>query len=517
MTTDFPDALHAPLSRVQTAFDPALFAELSAEWRTCLLAHFERVANREEKVLNWDPPYANIALARQYLQQGTQHQTDQHPVDMKSQVDLEDISLRFRQLLQASLDHGQNLHHPRYIGHQVPASVPLAGLFDAMGAVTNQVMAIYEMGPWATAVEGALVQEIGQRLGFATNSFSGLVTHGGSLANLTALLTARNVMLENSWTSGMHSRTDSPVIVTHEAAHYGIARAAGILGIGTDHILKAGLDSRHRLDPVQLDQLLTELQSAGKTAMAVTACSCATPVGAFDPLEEIAEVCQRHQVWMHVDAAHGGAAMFSDRHRHLLKGIELADSVICDAHKMMFVPALCAFVFYRNRDHRFQAFQQSAPYLFDPSAPGMAEIDSGMRTVECTKRAAAMGLWGLWSLLGEQILSDMVDVTFELGQVFHRKLTDAPDFEVLHQPECNIVAFRYLPEEIRSSPQADKSAFQRKLRHRLIESGQFYIVQAEIDGCAALRVAIMNPTTTPGDLDDLLDALRVLGRELFTA
>ena len=112
-------------------------------------------------------------------------------------------------------------------------------------------------------------------------------------------------------------------------------------------------------------------------------------------MNDIADVCQKHDVWLHVDAAHGGSACFSKRYRHLLDGLERVDSLIWDAHKMLFVPALCAFVFYRNKEHRFEAFRQDAPYLFDPSAPGLAEYDSGMKTIECTKRAAAFGLWGV--------------------------------------------------------------------------------------------------------------------------
>ena len=179
--------------------------------------------------------------------------------------------------------------------------------------------------------------------------------------------------------------------------------------------------------------------------MAVVACACATPIGAFDPLEDVAAVCRRHGVWLHVDAAHGGAALLSDRHRHLVAGLEQADSVVWDAHKMLFVPALCAFVFYRDRAHVFEAFRQDAPYLFDPAAPGLADYDSGLRTVECTKRAAAFGLWGVWSLFGPQLFADMVDVTFALGRTLYEKLSAADDFVPLHEPQCNIVVFRHVP------------------------------------------------------------------------
>ena len=206
------------------------------------------------------------------------------------------------------------------------------------------------------------------------------------------------------------------------------------------------------MDPNRLDDTLADLRSRGVPIVAVSAAACATPIGAFDPLADIADVCRRHDVWLHVDAAHGGALAFSPRHRHLLAGIEQADSVVCDAHKMMFMPALCAMLFYRNRDHRIATFHQDAPYLFDPAAPELAEYDSGIVNLECTKRAAAFGVWGIWSLFGPQIFADMVDVTIDLAQKFHAMLEAADDFETLHEPQCNIVAFRYVPRELRDAP-----------------------------------------------------------------
>ena len=217
------------------------------------------------------------------------------------------------------------------------------------------------------------------------------------------------------------------------------------------------------MDPQGLDELLARLRQKGTPIVAVSACACATPIGAFDQLPEIAEVCRRHDVWLHVDAAHGGSAAFSDRYRHLVAGLAEADSFICDAHKMMFVPALCAFVFYKNREHRFEAFRQEAPYLFDPSAPGMAEFDSGLMTIECTKRAAAYGLWGIWSLFGQKLVEDMVNVTFDLGRRFYEMLNETDDFEPLHEPQCNIVVFRYVPERLKGSTPQEVGDFDRRL------------------------------------------------------
>ena len=141
----------------------------------------------------------------------------------------------------------------------------------------------------------------------------------------------------------------------------------------------------------------------------------------------------------------------------------------------------------------------------------MAEIDSGMRTIECTKRATGFGLWGLWALMGDTLFEQMVDRVCDLATRFHGLLQDSSDFQPLHEPECNIVAFRHIPESMRSASPETIDRFQRELRHRLIRSGQFYIVQTQLDGQAALRVAVMNPITTQDDFWQLLSALRSLG------
>jgi L-2,4-diaminobutyrate decarboxylase len=449
-------------------------------------------------------------------------------------LSVESLSRRFGELVEFSLARGINLHDPRYVGHQVPASVPIAGLFDAIGSVTNQPMAIYEMGPWATAVEQAMVEKLAGLLGWQGTDYAGIVTHGASLANLTALLVARNVALGETWEEGMNGEAGAsapgcdptpdrrknsatPKLVVQADAHYCIARSAGILGIGTKNVMKAALDDKRRMDAVKLDATLSELRAAGHRVVAVVACACATPVGAFDPLERIADVCARYGVWLHVDAAHGAAALFSERHRPLVAGLERADSLTWDAHKMLFVPALCAFLFYKNKRHSYEAFRQNAPYLFDPSAPGLAEFDSGLRTVECTKRAAAFGLWGVWSLFGPQLFADMVDVTFALGRTFYEKLRAAPDFDALHEPECNIVVFRHVPDALRKADPERVGEFQWQLRRAVIESGEFYLVPTTHGGIAALRCTLINPLTTAEHLDLLLDSLRKHGRAILAA
>ena len=489
---------------IAAAYDPQVVAQIGQRLVGLIHEHFSSLHRGDGAVLNWNSPEQNIRHATKRLQEA----------DAQPGIEENQLLNRFEELVKQTFSRGQNLHHPHYVGHQVPASVPLAGFFDAITTLTNQVMAIYEMGPWATAAERAVVNQLGEAMGFASGTFSGLVTSGGSLANLTALLTARNVALGDSWTQGVSTSSPPPVLVTHAEAHYCVTRSAGILGLGTDQIVRVPIDSQRRMDVAQLDTILADLRDRNVPIVAVCAAACATPIGAFDPLPEIAEVCRRFDVWLHVDAAHGGAACLSDSHRHLVEGLELADSVVCDAHKMLFMPALCAFVFYRNYQHRYAAFDQVAPYLFDPSAPGMAEYDNGITNVECTKRAAAMGLWGVWSTYGRRLFEALVDATFGLSQRFYEMLCQQSDFEAFCQPTCNIVVFRHVPEEIANRTDNEIDEYQLRLRRSVIESGEFYLVQTRIDGRSYLRTTIINPLTTEEHLASLLECLREQGRAL---
>ena len=302
MPSEFPSP--ETRKRIQQAFDPDLLRVAGHRLIDEVSLHLKKAQQTEGKVLEWCSPEHNKSDAATWVNERICPSNDP-----------EALIKHFTELIKTAMNRGINLHDPRYIGHQVPPPVPLAGLMDSLGSLTNQVMAIYEMGPWATSVESVMIDKLGMALGWKKDTFSGLVTHGGSLANLTGLLTARNVMLKDSWKAGLpqYNTDKSPVVVTHQDAHYSTSRAVGILGIGTSQVVKVGLDSKRHMDPNQLETVLARLRKNGRPIVAVCACACATPIGAFDPLPEISEICRRHEVWLHVDAAHGGAAVMSPR------------------------------------------------------------------------------------------------------------------------------------------------------------------------------------------------------------
>jgi L-2,4-diaminobutyrate decarboxylase len=220
----------------------------------------------------------------------------------------------------------------------------------------------------------------------------------------------------------------------------------------------------------------------------------------IDPLLEIGTYCQAHQLWFHVDGAHGASALLSEKHRRQLQGIALADSVVWDGHKLLYMPATVSAVLFRDEAHSYSAFSQDASYLFQGKTTEDEAFNISYRTLECTKRMMALKLWAAFSLYGKSGLGALIDEAFEKAKLLASKLQNQPSFALLMTPQTNIVCFRYLADL-----GADRlNAHQSKIRQQLVENGLFHITQVNLDGIVWLRVTLMNPFTEEADLDELL-------------
>ncbi|MEZ6019676.1 MAG: pyridoxal-dependent decarboxylase [Planctomycetota bacterium] len=280
------------------------------------------------------------------------------------------------------LQHAHHLHHPGYIGHQVAPIVPAAALVEMVSTMLNNGMAIWEMGPANTACEKRMVQILAQQVGWSSGA-DGVLTHGGSLGNLTALLAARQARAQgDAWSDG---QTRPGTFLASAQNHYSIDRAVRIMGMGAQGVTQVACDRRHRLDPADLPRALEAARAAGREVLGVVACAGTTATGSFDPLPAIADFCEAHGLWLHVDGAHGASFLLDAGLRSRLAGIERADSVVWDLHKMMLAPPLITAVLFRDGAHSHGTFVQKASYLFSEGEPCSPDI--GRRTVECTKRA----------------------------------------------------------------------------------------------------------------------------------
>jgi L-2,4-diaminobutyrate decarboxylase len=419
----------------------------------------------------------------------------------------ENAPVPFAELLPSVIAASHHLHHPRYIGHQVSAPIGTAALAELVSALLNNGTAEYEMGPVANAMEKRLLEWLGAALGLGAD-VEGLFTSGGSAGNLTALAAARqSVAGADPWNDGLAGGQPLAILVS-EQAHYSNDRAARILGLGAGGVVPVAVDNRFRLDPAALREAHRRAEAAGRRVFAVVGSACSTSTGAFDPLDAIADYAAEHGLWFHVDGAHGGVAALAPAYRHLVQGIERADSVVIDTHKMLLMPALVTAVLYRRPGVADRTFHQEQSYVgFDAHEGEFAWWDSGLRTLECTKRMMALELYASLAEHGPGFFADYITRTFDLARWFAGAIDAAADFELAVEPEANIVCFRFTPAGVE-----DLDALQVAVREELVHSGRFYVVKTRLRDRTWLRTTIINPRTAEADLLALLAAIRAAAR-----
>ncbi len=473
---------------IRDAYDPERFRGAGHRLIDALADALARWNRREGVVLPWRAPdNALAAWARK---------------PFNGDVDLVD---QLRRIMAASTA----LAHPHYMAHQVPPPLPGAALAELVSAILNNGMAVYEMGPASTPIELSLVDWMCEKLGLAEGA-GGVMTSGGSLGNLTALLAMRQARAGfDAWGKGAHDGPPLAVVVSSDA-HYSIARAVHVMGWGDDGAIPAQVDDRHRMTAEGVERALAHAADRGRRTIGIVAAAGSTATGAYDPLDEIADVAAREKLWLHVDAAHGAGAALSLGQRYRLRGIERADSVVWDAHKLLMMPALVTGVLFQRSEHAYAAFAQQASYLFAQAAPDEQWWDLGTRTLECTKRMMAIELWCALRVHGEAFFGEVVDRLVLLAATLAAKVDAADDFELALDPESNIVCFRHRPEGIALGAALD--AHNRALRQRVVEDGRFYIVGTQLKEGYYLRSTIMNPLIEETDFDELLDHLRNLCR-----
>jgi L-2,4-diaminobutyrate decarboxylase len=405
----------------------------------------------------------------------------------------------FEPWLERMLDHTVRLHHPSEIAHQVaPPDLPSA-IADLVQGAINQPMSIYEMGPAAHAMERVVVEWMTEQIGWPEGG-GGVLTSGGSLANLTALLAARAAAAPDAWTEGVDGTL---AVLAPPSSHYSVKRSAAMLGLGERAVVDLDVDEHERIVPSALGDALDRCREAGRRPMALVAAACATSTGLHDDLEAIGAFCREHGIWFHVDAAHGAPALLSPAHRHLFHGIEHSDSVIWDTHKMMRTATLVAAVLVREDWRLEAAFRQKASYLIydEPSETASSLLE---RQVECTKSALGARIFMNLAFRGPEGIGRYVAEQYDKTLRFWELIEARDGFECLSRPESNILCFRY----------GRDPKLQLALRERLLEERRFHLSSTEVNGERWLRMSVMAPATTEETVAALLDAIEETARSL---
>lgn len=402
-------------------------------------------------------------------------------------------------LMEKVMSHSVNFHSKGYVGHQVAVTLPVTALTSAMMAYMNNCTTVYELGMAGNAMEKVVISHLAGKFGYNEGA-TGFVVSGGSMGNLTALVTART-------SSGIEEKDYHRLAIMVSAeAHYSVERAAKIMGIRSDNIIKVPVGDDFGIRPEVLESTYQQAVSEGKIVFCVVGCACTTSVGAFDNLEAVADFAERHQIWFHVDGAHGGAVIFSEKYKHLIKGIERSDSLIVDFHKMMMTPPLSTAIIYNAGNRKVNEFSPKAAYLWQDQ---LSEEwwNSAKHTLECTKPITILHTYAIMRLYGDEIYQQNVDILFDMGKQFAEMIKAERNMELALEPKSNIVCFRYITEG------ADADAVNKRIAQKLLEDGSYYVVSTTVRGEFYLRITIMNPFTDKTCLERLIAKIKEFAEE----
>lgn len=414
-------------------------------------------------------------------------------------------------LFKSFFQHSVLLHHPHYMGHQISPPLPATALAGFLSDFLNNGMGVYEMGVVSSTLEKVVTNEVARVIGYDEKA-GGILTSGGTLGNLTALLCARSVKASEAvWSKGNKKQL---ALMVSDQAHYCVDKAVRIMGWGEAGIILVPTNEKFQMRTELLDTYYQQAIQEDKEVIAVVGSACSTSTGSFDDLNVIADFCEQRNLWFHIDGAHGGGIVFSEKYRSILSGIERADSSILDFHKMLITPAITTALTFKEEKNSFRTFALKAEYLWNED--GDPEwFNYAKRTFECTKLMMSIKIYSTLKLHGTTVWDQYVTTVMDLGQLFGEMIKTHESFELVTMPECNIVCFRWNPKKLEDD--ALVNTINDAIRQQLLEEGKFYIVKTMLHGRLWLRTTLTNPFTTAKHLNDLLVNIQTIGEQQLSA
>lgn len=410
---------------------------------------------------------------------------------------LGDASAALDELEDVYLRDAVYFHHPRYLGHlNCPVVIP-AVLGEAVLSAINSSLDTWDQSAGGTLIERKLIDWTTDRIGLGPAA-DGIFTSGGTQSNLQALLLAR----EEAKSRPEHFTRLR--IFASECSHFSVQKSAKLLGLGPDSVVSVPVDSNKRMQTVALARALEQCVAEGAVPMAVVATGGTTDFGSIDPLPEIAALCERFSTWMHVDAAYGCGLLASRTRRHLLDGIELADSVTVDYHKSFFQPVSSSAVLVRDRATLRHATYH-AEYL-NPQRMAQERIPNQVdKSLQTTRRFDALKLWMTLRIMGADGVGELFDEVCGLAAEGWRLLAADPRFDVVVEPQLSTLVFRYIPADVTAPAEIDRANLYA--RKALFASGEAVVAGTKVGDRQYLKFTLLNPETTAQDITAVLDLI----------
>src|SRR6266849_4833312 len=404
------------------------------------------------------------------------------------------------QLCREMVEKGFHVPSANYFGLMNPTPTYMGVLAEALVAGLNPQLATLARSQLASKIELETMRWVGERVGWP-GEFNGTFTSGGNEANFSGLALALAFKFPDAIEEGVAAIGSQPVLYASAESHHSLDKSAGLLGIGHKALRRITVNEAAPLDPEMLERAIVQDLAVGRKPFCVVATAGTTNSGTVDDLIAISEICRRHQLWLHVDGAYGGVAIFSDQHRNVVRGIERADSLTVDPHKWMAMPFAAGVILTSHPEILERAFSVAAPYM--PKAAGAQLPDNSRISTQWTRRMNSLKLWLTLRVHGRQGYEELIDRQLRLAKGFADWVRTSEDFELAVPQTLPIVTFRL---KIELSPQ-QLAAAHDSIVEEVTRDGRRWISETLVRGQSVLRMMVISYLTEERHLQGLQTAL----------
>lgn len=410
-----------------------------------------------------------------------------------------DAAKALDEICREMVEKGFHVPGANYFGLMNPTPAYVGVLAEAWVAALNPQLATLARSQLASKIELETVRWIGERVGWSGN-FGGTFTSGGNEANFSGLALAMAAHFPHAIEEGITSIGAQPVVYASAEAHHSLDKSAGLLGIGRKALRRVAVNDALQLDPEELESAIGEDVAAGKKPFCVVGTAGTTNSGIVDDLLALSDICLRHGLWFHVDGAYGAAAVFSDQHRNLVRGIERADSITIDPHKWLCMPYAAGVILTRHPSALEQAFSVATAYM--PKAAGARLPDNARISTQWTRRMNSLKLWLVLRVHGRKAYEELIDDQMRLALEFARWVRSSEQFELAAPVMLPIVNFR-----LREVPPEQLASAHNALVEEVTREGRRWISETVANGQSVIRMMIISYLTGERHLSALQEAL----------
>ncbi len=423
------------------------------------------------------------------------------------------------------LPHSTHMGSPRYFGFVMGSGTMIGALAEALAASVNSNVGGWKPAPAATEIERRTIKWIAEMIGYPADC-GGLFTSGGTMANFTALETALRINAPyNTTVQGLQNKEFTgkfKVYMSDHEGHVSITRSADMLNLGRESVRLVKSKEDFGIDTEDLEKKIEEDIAAGDVPLCVVAQVGSINVGIIDPLEKIAEICRKRNIWFHADGACGAVGAIIPEKKEQYRGLELADSVSLDPHKWLYIPYECGCILVRDQEKLRRAFSMTAPYLqgiLPNEYSGLQYFDYGP---QMSRGFNALKVWMSLKHYGVDGYRKLLTQNVKCVEHLHELVSNSPDFRALHKPNLQMYSFQYAPEELVKTyaNEPDKldeqlDILNQRLTDEMQLSGVAFFMTTKIRNRVVLRLSVCSHRTTPEDIDIVFFKIRDIGKSLI--